>query len=183
MKLYQDLTLNIPLFVKDYNFEDTSDDPWTLFDPKFISDDIKDIFSSLSLEIKTVGLFTTFGWVWTTIHLDGHSVSNVAKLNWVTSTNDNHLMNWYNIKGQKEYQLLSRDSTNGLPGRDYINFLPNEVELVASKKVMYPTLVNVGIPHNIINFGGKRKCISITIYHKNKTLPIEHAISVFKNYI
>lgn len=183
MKLYQDLHIDVPLFIKGFDFENTPDDPWVLFDPKFISNELKDMFSTLNLSIKTVGLFTTFGWISTTIHLDGHLVGNVAKLNWVQSTSDDHLMNWYTIKEQKEYILLSKDSNNNLPGRDYINFLPNEVDLIDSKKIAYPTLVNVGIPHNIKNLGGKRKCISIAIYHKDKTISMEDAIEFFKKYI
>lgn len=184
MLLYKDLNIDIPLFKKGYDFSQTSNHPWSLFDINFINQDMKIFFNTLGLEIYFAGLFTTIGKINTTIHLDGHNLGNHAKLNWVISSNDDHRMNWYKVKDNIKLTPSIRHSEKDLPKREYVNFLENEVEYIDSHTVKFPSLINAGLPHNVSNNGGIRKCLSIALKnYDNKSITIYEAKELLKKYI
>lgn len=183
MLLYKDLNIDIPLFKKGYDFSQTSNHPWSLFDINFINQDMKIFFNTLGLEIYFAGLFTTIGKINTTIHLDGHNLGNHAKLNWVISSNHDHKMNWYKVKDNIQLTPSIRHSEKDLPKREYVNFLENEVEYIDSHTVKFPSLINAGLPHNVSNNGGIRKCLSIALKNFDKqSISMKDAVELFKIY-
>lgn len=182
MILYQNLNLNLNPLIKGKTFDSLPNYPWILFDVKNLSDEIKDLFNDLNLKLLSAGLFTTIGSVNTQIHLDGHSFGNVAKINWVISTHD-HLMNWYTIKDNTSLIPSVRNSENNLPNRSYVNFEKNQVEFLDSAIIGYPSLVNVGLPHNISNLGGIRRCLTVMLFDRDEqTVTMENAIDIFNKF-
>jgi hypothetical protein len=104
--------------------------------------------------------------------------------NWVVGSD--HMMNWFQIKNpitQKLVDTKISDNTN-IPSRNYISYTHDEVELVHSHSVGYPSIIQAGIPHNVTNLSGIRRCISIALFDRfRRPLTIAQASRVFAQYI
>ena len=75
-------------------------------------------------------------------------------------------------------------NNKNIPSRNYVSYNSNEVDLIHSQSVGYPSLVQSGIPHNVTNFKGIRNCISIMLYTKSGNfLTMSQATHLFSKYI
>jgi hypothetical protein len=110
------------------------------------------------------------------IHIDGASVSDMVKINWAYG--DNHTMNWYSTAINKQASTENIDRT-------YIYYKSSEVKLIHSQKVDCPSLVQVGVPHNVINYSGSRRCISVALFHihTNQHVTMQEALTLFSKII
>lgn len=102
------------------------------------------------------------------IHVDGPVLSNRAKLNFVydspTST-----MNWYRVKAGCEIPMLTTPI-----GTRYLKPNQEDCMMVAATRIRTPTLVNVGVPHSVINqVPTGRWCLSIVLGRHGTTDAIE----------
>ena len=66
-----------------------------------------------------------------------------------------------------------------------INFTPNEVTLLHRQNVASPSIVQVGIPHNIINAAEERWCLSLVPIDitTNKRITFERTLEIFKDLV
>jgi len=110
------------------------------------------------------------------IHIDNGSLSDMVKINWTYG--DNHIMNWYSTDINKQSSTENIDRT-------YIYYKSSEVKLIHSQKVDCPSLVQVGLPHNVVNYSGSRRCISMALFHKhtNKYVTMQEALELFTGII
>lgn len=91
------------------------------------------------------------------IHIDG-SPADRGKINFIVG-GPKSLMNWYKPKLEKQ-----GDKTT--IGTSRVSYLKSEVDIVYSYPVTDLVLVQVGIPHNIINLGEERWCFSLVVIDK-----------------
>jgi hypothetical protein len=73
-------------------------------------------------------------------------------------------MNWYRIKEDitpKKVHFTTKVSTK------YIPWETNAVDLIESDLLEYPSIVQVGCPHNVVNRGEYRLCISVVLCDRN----------------
>jgi hypothetical protein len=136
----------------------------------YINPDLISFFNKKGLRLTECALFTRTENDVCSIHIDGGSLDqDKVKMNW--SFNDNHLMNWYKPKSD-----LTKNVAKTKIDRAYIEFEPPEVELVHSQRVGFPSLVQVGMPHDITHIKGSRKCLSIILVnnftHKAVSMPV-----------
>jgi hypothetical protein len=90
------------------------------------------------------------------IHTDGKP-GDVGKLNWIFGQDDQSIMYWYKPKADAvgEYGV-------GPFGTGYTLFNEDDLVLVESAAIKgSPTLVNIGVPHRIINGALNRLCITM----------------------
>jgi hypothetical protein len=132
-----------------------------------------------SLGIK-ISFFETFGLLANSkeyIHTDSLS-GDYVKLNYIFG-GKNSKMNWYSVKPN-----LNKTSSITSIGTQYLKYDIEEVELVYSQSVNFPSIVQVGIPHSITNPDTWRICISLIIIDSNhKRISMSVAQKIFKNYI
>ena len=100
-----------------------------------------------------------------------------VKLNWAFDGKDS-LMHWY--KPKDNVPIVQKLNTIGL---EYSKFLEHEVELMHSEAVGAPSIVQVGVPHNISNPLEKRLCISLVIMKNNQRITMQNAIRLFSSEI
>lgn len=177
--------LKLPIYplTNSLNFNLLPNQPWSLYSIENLNRELIKFLFGIGIHISTAAVFTTIGKKETTIHIDGLNIGNFAKLNFVKSTGL-HQMNWYSLKEETKLIPSLRPSENNLPERNYVNFLSNDVELIETAVIGYPGLVNVGIPHNITNINGIRKCLSLGILDKTgMPLTVEKALDLFLNYL
>ena len=156
---------------------------------KYINPELIDFFKSMSLEIEHVAtFFTPKNFQFSKIHIDnsGYKYStypnNQAKINWIYGGKDS-LMNWYKLKpGSK----LFHKPILGFKQQDsYIDCNKEDVDLIHSQAVNFPSIVHVGIPHNITNYNEPRLCLTMVIKdtYSNTRLSFDQLVGVFYNYI
>jgi hypothetical protein len=104
------------------------------------------------------------------IHIDAAG-GDYAKLNWVFGGQDS-LMYWYNLKEGATVEI----KTN-IIGKQYSEYNKDQVDLVHSQQIGTPSLIQVGVPHNIINGPEERLCICL-VPIKNGRIPMQEAINL-----
>ena len=90
------------------------------------------------------------------IHIDS-GLGDKGEINWVYGGEGSE-MHWYKIVNLKEKEVLKTPV-----GSNYNLYDPDEVERIHSNTIKNPTLVQVGIPHNIVNPGRERWCYSMVV--------------------
>jgi hypothetical protein len=90
------------------------------------------------------------------IHID-NGPGDRGKINWVFGGKGS-TMHWYRITNNLPKAMLETPV-----GSKYNIFDPAEVQLLHTTTIKNPSLVQVGIPHNIVNPGEERWCYSMVI--------------------
>lgn len=176
-----DLDLDLPLFNSALNPVEFLKQHYQItnhfqVDIKDISDELKSFFTNQNLSIKQIEIFYRRPNNVGNIHSDTEIVGDYSKLNWVYGDG---IMNWY--KTTKDYTPTVLTTTSIKSYALY--YKTSEVELVHSQKVGQPSLVQVGVPHNVINGASERFCVSIE-FEFNKIRPtFAEAQLLFKDYI
>lgn len=148
-----------------------------------ISTDVMDIFEQLDLEISFVEVFYSKPYLNSNIHVDGAG-GDYTKVNWIFG-GINSSMNWYMKKSQTD-TVKPRFPRIVTPiGTNTVTYNSNEVDPIHSERIIRPSLVQVGIPHNIINGEQDRWCISVNYRDKitGKRPTMEESRSLFKKFI
>jgi hypothetical protein len=147
-----------PLFVEGYQHPHYPERCHVDVDPAAISPYWYQLMERNGLYLLRVELFYgppdtpyTLG-----IHID-HSYGDRSKINWVFG-GEGSTMHWYRplAAHSKEVQFTPVHS-------NYTMYEPNEVKLIHSNVIRNPSLVQAGVPHNIINPGKERWCYSMVI--------------------
>ena len=124
-----------------------------------ISTELLEWLDRMNLKIDWVELFYSFPGYITKIHTDGQG-GDYTKLNWQYGGQSSVMRYYRPIKqGHKDSVASSIDS-------DYLFWSAMEVEPVGDVKIGYPTLVQVGVPHNVVNLLTHRWVLSVIILDK-----------------
>jgi hypothetical protein len=121
---------------------------------QFISDELQNWFTFLKLEIYLVEVFYTPPNEIGVIHIDSVG-GDYTKLNWQFGGKDS-VMNWYS-----ETESNSRKKTINSLGTNSISFDNNTLIKEHSQPIQNPSLIQVGVPHNIENFQEDRWVVSV----------------------
>ena len=147
-----------PLFVDSYQHPHYTERQHLDVDPAAINPYWYQLMEQHQLTITRVELFYgpkdlpyTMG-----IHTD-RSYGDWGKINWVFG-GEGCAMHWYkalsaSVKEVSETPVHSK----------YNLYEPNEVKLLYSTQVVSPSIVQVGVPHNITNPGHERWCYSMVM--------------------
>lgn len=100
-----------------------------------------------------------------------------VKINWIYGGKDS-TMSWYSPKSAVDKPLMLTST-----GTTYENYEPEEVTLVHSQQLHSPSLVQVGVPHNVQNYSELRYAVSLVIAKGDKRLTMDEALVIFKDYI
>lgn len=175
------LNINIPLFNESITFDDFPKTNISIIDhKKYLHNNIFELLDSLNLKVHHVETFfkTSGAHKESRIHIDG-PLGDYIKLNWVFRSGDSQMC-WYSPKIKSNKPILKTKT-----GTPYILYNRYEVDEIEKTIIQNPTLVQVGIPHNIINITESRLCVSIILHDKDtdQRLTMKESISRFKNYL
>lgn len=107
------------------------------------------------------------------IHTDAQG-GDITKINWIIC-NGPSVMNWYTVNDNIVKQP-EQNSLNTL----YTKYNSNEVTLVHSQEVKFPSIVQAGVPHDITNGEHDRWCLSLVLANNGKRIKMSEALSIFK---
>jgi len=178
-----DLNLKMSPLRPDIDVNSFPTKSWQLLSLDLINPEVVNLFESLDLKLRIAGLFVLMENMSGPIHTDGPGHVHVPKINWAYG--DNHVMNWYRIKDPtiKKSFKTKTSVDKAIKERTYLEYLPNEVECIHSQPVGFPSIIQAGIPHNVQNFSGIRRCVTIALFDKrNQHVTMERAIELFSQY-
>ena len=89
------------------------------------------------------------------IHKDAINFTDATKINWVYGGGDS-VMEWYEPINSNNIKT-NKTATNA----DYEYYDHADLKLVHTQQVGFPSIVQVGIPHNIAKITTDRLCISV----------------------
>ena len=184
MKNFYFLNLDIPLFKNGITVADIPKESISILDQeKYISKDIFNFFNSLNLKILLVESFFKTTGAKGGIHVD-FTGGDYVKLNWVFG-DSNAKMIWYEPINTSPNDILSKFLHKTATNTSYILYHLNRVKEIERAVIKNPTLVQVGIPHNVLDVTEDRICVSIVIKDKNtnKRLTMSEAVDRFNSYI
>lgn len=146
-----DLQINIPLLRKDFVLE-------RFKEPKhlrpstetIVSDEMFKFFDQHNLTIGSE-IFFTPPMAHTTVHADDHG--DIIKLNWIIGGRGS-VMQWWKPRIENPIVYTEHNGPT-------IRYKINEVSLLHAAEIKQPSMVQVGIPHNVLNGGENRWCISL----------------------
>jgi len=149
-------------------------------DTSEISLDIHSIFDKLGLEIVFAESFFKVPFQPNPIHKDAPGHSDATKINWVYG-GEGSTMNWYIPKNES---IKEQQDINSI-GVQYSYFNQDDLNLIHSQFVRCPSIVQVGIPHNVTVGYSHRHCISAFFKYKenNEYVKFADSINLFKDYI
>ena len=135
-----------------------------------------DFLNSINLQVTHLEMFYSKPEFKQKIHID-NTGNECVKINYVFG-GANSIMNWYTIKDNivptiKETRI----------GTKYISCAEDEVNLVHQSVVKFPSLIQVGVPHNIINSSEDRLCVSLMLSRNKIHITMNEALTIFKPYI
>lgn len=134
----------------------------------------------VEIEIAQQELIYTPAGGWGKPHVDLAQFSNLCKINWVFGGKGS-VMNWYQVKSDCQGETVS-NTVNTF----YRTFHTDHLEQIYSSAVVGPTLLNVGIPHNVQNPGDQQRWAITTVFKNpstGKLLMFQDAVEQLKNYI
>jgi hypothetical protein len=160
------------LFVNSYGT--TEHTKLTLND---INHDLISFLSTLNLTIGWAEIFYTRPWAFTGIHTDNYG-GDYIKLNYIFGGR-NSVMCWW-----KQKDNVSNAPSKTVVDSSYVAFKIQEVDLIDKQPVKFPSIVQVGIPHNIKNFEEPRYCLSLVLRKQDYTrLTMAESVELFKQYL
>jgi len=131
----------------------------------------------LKLKIQLVELFYTNSYSFTTVHTDGAG-GDYTKMNFIYGGKDSKMI-WYCVKSDIQKSI---NSTN--IGTPYIGYELTEVDLIEECSVKFPSIIQVGVPHNILNYEEPRYCLSVILAKTiGRRITMNESLDIFKSYI
>ena len=141
-----------------------------------VNPDLISLIDRLDLKVILAELFYTKPHTITEIHIDVTG-GDYTKLNYAFNGKDS-LMMWYKPKDN----LVKSISKTPINTR-YISYASHEVEMIDKQSVKFPSIVQTGIPHNVINYSEPRWCLSIVLVKNNdERLTMKESIDIFSKY-
>jgi len=116
--------------------------------------DYKNIDKQLIQSLEDKNIFVTFAEIFYSppftkipIHLDAPNLTHFTKLN-ICISEKNSYMNWYKVKPAYE----NKPAKLTVLSRPYLEYEPEEVDLLYSQCINGVYLINAAIPHDSTNF-------------------------------
>ena len=134
----------------------------TTIQPKNLNPELISILLNHNIIVNYAESFYSPPKLFQKIHTDNLG-GDYVKLNFVYGGKGSS-MNWYQVK---QGIIPNKIDFTANVGTEYIPWENHMVDLVESDLLEYPSIVQVGCPHNIINTDDYRLCISLILRDTN----------------
>ena len=115
-------------------------------------------------------------------HLDMWPAQDFIKINFVWNSDDHNMLWGRCINATKEINISTTTMNTA-----YVKYEDTEIELLEKTKIREdrPIIVNVGVPHKVINYSTtlSRWCVSIVLHHNGKRILFDDAVNIFSEYV
>jgi hypothetical protein len=167
--------------------DDLPKEGWNLIPVEFIEPKLLDFLKTKGIVITTISSFyDVYGDIYQPgpIHSDLHGTGDMSKLIWVWG--EHHEMSWYKYKANipVDADIMENSDAPENVIRKYTVFERYKLDKIYSNKIGLPSLIQVGIPHQMITFGGIRRSLTMVLHDfDGNIIPMGTAKLIFKEYI
>jgi len=175
MMFCRDLTINAPVLQSSFQLPVFNEPKHLRPDTaSLLSEEIIEFFLSKDIIVGSE-LFFVPPFINSNIHAD--DVGDIIKFNWIFGGSGS-AMQWWKPKVEKPVVYTEHKSPT-------IRYATNEVDLLHSAVIKQPSMVQVGIPHNVKNKAENRWCVSVIPLFKitRQRLTWADGIQLFSDYI
>lgn len=142
------------------------------FDVNDLNPEFTEYLKKLNLNVSFAEIFYTVPNATTGIHLDVRH-DDIVKLNYIYGGAGSQMC-WYTLNSEtKGKNKITTINSN------YIPFIPEQVTLAYADNLNEPSIVQVGVPHNITNEQQDRHCLSLVLTENEKRISMDRAIEIF----
>lgn len=152
------IPLNLDLYPLNKPITDYGTIPYQTIDSTDINEKLHDFFNHHKLILSDFGLFYKPAPSFIKPHTDCQG-GDYVKLNYIYGGKDSKMI-WYKTKEH----ILDKENITGNAGL-YIPYRFDEVEKIYEQTLSEFNIVQVGIPHNILNLIEPRWCLTIVLKH------------------
>jgi hypothetical protein len=157
---------------------------------EILNPEFQSLLRSLGVDLKpTFEVFQTPPNSFANIHTDNtkyttDSVGDIVKLNFVFGGKGSK-MGWWKEKPGITNTCEAVTSRVRPLRHPHMSYYPDEVDLIAEHEIKFPTLVQVGPPHNIWTGDEQRYCLCLIPIWPDTgiRLTMPEALEVFKDYL
>ena len=149
-------------------------------------------FAKLGIVIDHIEIFHSTSGMFTPLHRDVSQVpftpNDFVKLNY-TYGGKNSVMNWWSInEGITHTVAINAENNTGSIDSNTIKgeshaYKFEDLTWLHGQSVGHPSIVQVGIPHNVQNREEERYCLSVVLLKDGKRLTMSDAKAIFAQYI
>jgi hypothetical protein len=178
MSRYYYLDIKTPLFKSNIDPFKFPKERHTRLDLETLNPEIVDLFSSLDLNIILIEVFYSRPLFISGIHIDSAG-GDINKINWIYG-GKNCVMNWYSTKSN-DIKEITKTPIN----TSYQLFKRSEVTLEETTVLRSPSIVDVGVPHNVCNPFEDRWCVSLVYENKDTNIrpSMTETLRLFSAYL
>lgn len=167
--------------------DDLPKEGWNLIPVESINTELLDFLKSKGIVITTISSFYDVYNHWYEpgpIHSDLHGTGDMSKLIWVWG--EHHEMTWYNYKVNipLDADIMENDEAPENVIRKYTVFERDKLDKIYSSKIGLPSLIQVGVPHQMVTFGGIRRSLTMVLHDfDGNIISMNSAKLIFNEYI
>jgi hypothetical protein len=111
-------------------------------------------------------------------HIDSNQPSNFVKINFIWGSQKHH-MQWGELISPRSVSVKET-----VANTEYIEFKDYEIKILESTTIINPTIVNVGVPHRVVNIDNTgRWCLSAVIHNNDQRVQFDDAVKLFSEYV
>lgn len=134
------------------------------------------LFRTKNIEIKLVECFYRKPMQRSSIHIDQYG-GDYIKFNWIYG-GKNSTMHWFEVN-----EGIFNNSTLTTINTKYIPYKSNEVTQKCVTKTDPGTyIVQVGVPHQAVNFNEPRHCLSLVPCINDKRITMDQSLTLFEEF-
>jgi hypothetical protein len=173
-----DLNFNFKPFDDDFDIGQLKIKAHSRIEAEDMNQQFIDLLDKLGLKINMVECFYRKAWGKSGIHRDIRGTDSATKINWVYG-GARSSMNWYRAVNNVE-----KTSVTGL-GVTYTYYEKQDVELLHSQRIGFPSLLEIAVPHDITMADEERICVSVVLQYKhNNDYPtFVESLDLFHDYL
>lgn len=179
------LNLHFQPLRQDINLNDLPKNYWTLIPKDIINPELIYFLREKGISISLISSFYDhYNNFFSPIHIDSHQICDMSKLIW--GWGEYHMMYWYRHKENvvPNVKCKINDVAPDLNPRYYCEADREQLDVIHSSKIEFPSLIQVGLYHRCVTFNGPRRSLTMVLEDsKGNPIPISAAKLIFKSYI
>ena len=184
---FKHLKLNIPPVLDLSVMSQLPDKGHVPINTSYINKELIQFMYDRGITIKNADVFCSPPGFELGIHVDGIKLNNCVAINWAYCDEQGAMMQWWKPKSEEAKVVTpsAEKSAYGITTTPYaLGWQKDEVDFLAEVEVRQPTLVNIGIPHSMINKTNSfRKALSLTWKLNGEDLQWNDAINLLGDLI
>jgi hypothetical protein len=172
-----DLNFKFPLF-KNERLKEKYKERHKKIDLLDINEEFFELIKNKNLTINHAQVFYLTPFSSMEIHRDKEFLQDFPKMNFVFGGKES-VMQWFEPRSESVKKIIKLTPLE-IP---YISYNIADLKLIYRHTISQPSIIQAGIPHNVVNFIEPRQCFSFVFTNENGNyLTFKDLVTLFEDY-